>query len=85
MGFGSCKRHDTTLNCSTRIIANQSSNQPIKTKAPVSNTIDRSGKGSKCFKCGQPNHMPCNCPKTNLYLGVEHEEEPDCQKEERRI
>ncbi|CBI40032.3 unnamed protein product, partial [Vitis vinifera] len=40
------------------------------------------GKGIKCFKCQEPSHMAYNCPKKNLHIGLEHEEEPKLQKNE---
>jgi hypothetical protein len=40
------------------------------------------GKDSKCFKCGEAGHMAYQCPRRNLHIGVEHEDEPDQQNHE---
>ena len=43
---------------------------------------NKKGKGIKYFKCQEPSHMAYNCPKKNLHIGLEHEEEPKLQKDE---
>ncbi|GFS36272.1 NAD(P)-binding Rossmann-fold superfamily protein [Actinidia rufa] len=40
------------------------------------------GKVSKCFRCGEAGHMAYHCPKRNLHIGVEHEDESDQQNHE---
>ncbi|KAA8530772.1 hypothetical protein F0562_005597 [Nyssa sinensis] len=40
------------------------------------------GKENMFFKCGDTGRMAYQCPKRNLLVGMEHEEEPDQQKHE---
>ncbi|KAF7144488.1 hypothetical protein RHSIM_Rhsim04G0004700 [Rhododendron simsii] len=37
------------------------------------------GKDNKCFKCGETGHMAYQCPKRNLHMGMEQENEFDQQ------
>ena len=77
MEFAHKKLHDTS-----RIMKTGSShpfNPPIGFKPSSSQMADPKGKGIKCFKCQQPGHMAYNCPKKNLHIGLEHEEEPKLQ------
>lgn len=78
----SFKKLDTTLNCSTKITANQPYYLPTKCKPSTFNVVDFKGNDNKCFKCVQHGHMAYQCPKKNLHIGMEHVEEPNQQKEE---
>ena len=51
-------------------------------KPSFSQVANPKDKGAKCFKCQPPSHMAYNCLKKNLHIGLEHEEEPEPQKDE---
>ena len=58
-------------------------NSPLRFKPSFSQMVDKKSKGIKCFKCQQPGHLAYNCLKKYLHIGLEHEEKPESQKDER--
>ncbi|WJZ84476.1 hypothetical protein VitviT2T_004079 [Vitis vinifera] len=73
------KLHDTSQ--SMKPGSSHPFNPPTGFKSSSSQVVDPKGKSIKCFKFQQPGHIAYNCPKKNLHIGLEHEEEPELQKD----
>ena len=76
-----CKRHHH-ISRDMKFGLNHLSNPYMGFKSSSSHMADPKGKGTKCFKCQQPGHMVYNCPRKNLYICLESEEEPEPPKQE---
>ena len=74
------RHHDTSRDIKPG--SNHLSNPSIGFKPSSFQMADPKGKGIKCFKCQQPGHMAYNCPRKNLHIDLESEEEPKPPNEE---